>query len=207
VARPASQGRRRGVSQGRKAFGQFVTGITAGAPIDQWRILAKLGFESGREPMAVAHWLLPAQRDAYLRVGYPDAYLVVGDAAVKVALLGRYAPLKFACAAGLPIRPRLGCWPTRVRYRRTISAGNPRVGHSRTVAYCRATCHAKFLSRQDPLARWTRSTWRWGLRTDWQTRVIDASELELDATELKECIKTSLVPQRDGPLCNRAATF
>jgi len=181
-----------------KTFGQFLSGIAGGCPVDQWRILAK--FEVRVWPRADGKLRI----GCYLRnatpatgVGYQDAYLVVGDAVVKATLTrGTLRPIEI-----LPV-------PQDYQFDRRVWA----VGHNTSVRVSPDHQHmethalatheqlrivtrnvppAKFLElAKDPLATLDKIYAAMGdYAADWQTRVIDTNALELDATELKECAK------------------
>lgn len=181
-----------------KAFGQFLTGIVAGADVDQWRILAKL--EVRVWPRADGKLRI----GCYLRnatpatgVGYQDAYLVIGDSAVKATLTqGTLCPIEI-----LPV-------PQDYQFDRRVWG----VGHNTSVRVSpdhqqlethalanheqlrivtRNVPPAKFLElANDPLATLDKIYAAMeDYAADWQTRVINANELELDTTELKECTK------------------
>lgn len=181
-----------------KSFQVFLNTVTAGCPVDQWRVLAKVEVRAWpRADGKVRVGCYIRNLTPSTRVGYQDAYLVIGDAALKANLVrGTLRPIEI-----LPV-------PQDYQYDRRVWA----VGHNTSV---RVAAEHRFLETRalamyaqprigtqdqppatfkelasDPLAALARIFDAMNAYADdWQKRVIDQNALHLGANELKECAK------------------
>jgi len=182
------------------AFRLFLNGLTStpGTTVDRWRLLGKVEvrvWPRADGKLRVGCYICNATLAT--GVGYQDAFLVIGDAALKASVeRGMLCPIEI-----LPV-------PRDYQYDRRVWAvghntsvrvsGEKRSLETRALAYyeqpriaTRDKPPATFAGMaSDPLATLTRIYVAMDeYAADWNDRVLEQNPLNLDADEFKECAK------------------